>query len=220
MLSVLSNRDLTGGDLLDRHGTAKSSKDPEMNQPEPIPSQVPRRERGHKRRPAREQRRQGRRSHSEQPGLDGRGIGCQSRLPEPVHPVIAGYDGSLSARRALAYAAGMASRLRRPLLVVHVAPFTDSWDAGAGQLLNSPTDAATLEMWLRSELHQVIGSSGLEVHIRIRRGVPAAELSVMAALFSADALVVGAPAHSRHRIAGSVSGWLARHAISPVVVVP
>jgi hypothetical protein len=40
------------------------------------------------------------------------------RSPEPGHPVVAGYDGSQSSRNALAYAAGLARRLARPLLVV------------------------------------------------------------------------------------------------------
>ena len=42
---------------------------------------------------------------------------------EPGHPVVIGYDGSPSSRNALAYAAGMARRLARPLLVVYVVPF-------------------------------------------------------------------------------------------------
>ena len=36
----------------------------------------------------------------------------------------------------------------------------------------------------------------------------------------AGALVVGAPGHRWHQVAGSVSGWLARHAHCPVIVVP
>jgi len=40
--------------------------------------------------------------------------------PRPLHPVIVGYNGSLSARNAIAYAAGMAKRQGRPLLVVYV----------------------------------------------------------------------------------------------------
>jgi len=32
--------------------------------------------------------------------------------------------------------------------------------------------------------------------------------------------VIGAPAHIWHRVAGSVSGWLARHARCPVIIVP
>jgi len=38
------------------------------------------------------------------------------------HPVLAGYDGSRSSRHALAYAAGMARRLGRPLVLVYVCP--------------------------------------------------------------------------------------------------
>ena len=39
----------------------------------------------------------------------------------PLYPVIVGYDGSNSARNALAYAAGMARRQERSLLGVYVA---------------------------------------------------------------------------------------------------
>ena len=38
--------------------------------------------------------------------------------------------------------------------------------------------------------------------------------------FGADALVIGAPARIWHQVAGSVPGWLARHAHCPVIVVP
>ena len=58
------------------------------------------------------------------------------------------------------------------------------------------------------------------MHVRTRRGSPARELAAAAEEFSADALVIGAPTHIWHRIAGSVSGWLARHARCPVIVVP
>ncbi|MGE5290069.1 MAG: hypothetical protein ACM3ML_23350, partial [Micromonosporaceae bacterium] len=47
----------------------------------------------------------------------------QPAQPRPMslaHPVVAGYNGSASARNALAYAAGMARRLGRPLLMVYV----------------------------------------------------------------------------------------------------
>jgi len=49
---------------------------------------------------------------------------------------------------------------------------------------------------------------------------PGRELAAAAEEFSADALVIGAPARIWHRMAGSVSGWLARHARCPVIVVP
>ena len=64
------------------------------------------------------------------------------------------------------------------------------------------------------------GPCDVEVHVRTRRGSPARELAAAAEEFNADALVIGAPKHIWHRVAGSVSGWLARHARCPVIVVP
>ena len=80
--------------------------------------------------------------------------------------------------------------------------------------------ALALERWLLAELDQVTGHAEIDVHVRTRRGSPARELAAAAEEFSADALVIGAPTHIWHRIAGSVSGWLARHARCPVIVVP
>jgi nucleotide-binding universal stress UspA family protein len=136
------------------------------------------------------------------------------------HPVIAGYDGSASSRNALAYAAGVSKRLGRPLLVVYVCSSGVYCEPLTGQVVGVPRDAEALERWLLAELDQVTGHAELDVHVRTRRGSPARELAAAAEEFSADALVIGAPAHIWHRIAGSVSGWLARHARCPVIVVP
>jgi nucleotide-binding universal stress UspA family protein len=136
------------------------------------------------------------------------------------HPVIAGYDGSASSRNALAYAAGVSRRLGRPLLVVYVCSSGVYCEPLTGQVVGVPRDAEALERWLLAELDQVTGHAELEVHVRTRRGSPARELATAAEEFSADALVIGAPTHIWHRVAGSVSGWLARHARCPVMVVP
>ncbi len=136
------------------------------------------------------------------------------------HPVIAGYDGSESSRNALAYAAGVSQRLGRPLLVVYVCSTGVYCEPLTGQVVGVPRDAEALERWLLAELDQVTGHADVEVHVRTRRGSPARELAAAAEEFSADALVIGAPKHIWHRVAGSVSGWLARHARCPVIVVP
>jgi nucleotide-binding universal stress UspA family protein len=136
------------------------------------------------------------------------------------HPVIAGYDGSASSRNALAYAAGVSRRLGRPLLVVYVCSSGVYCEPLTGQVVGMARDAEALERWLLAELDQITGHVELEVHVRTRRGSPARELAAAAEEFSADALVIGAPRHFWHRIAGSVSGWLARHAKCPVIVVP
>ena len=143
--------------------------------------------------------------------------------PRPIslaHPVVAGYNGSSSARNALAYAAGMARRLDRPLLMVYVTSPGVYCEPLTGQVVGLLRDTDALERWLLSELDQAADSSELEVHVRTRRGSPARELASIAAEFSADALVIGAPRHFWHHVAGSVPGWLARHASCPVIVVP
>jgi len=136
------------------------------------------------------------------------------------HPVIAGYDGSASSRNALAYAAGLSRRLGRPLLVVYVCSSGVYCEPLTGQVVGVPRDADALERWLLTELDQVTGHAEVDVHVRTRRGSPARELAAAAEEYCADALVIGAPTHIWHRVAGSVSGWLARHARCPVIVVP
>jgi nucleotide-binding universal stress UspA family protein len=145
--------------------------------------------------------------------------------PQPVpvrleHPVVVGYDGSESSRHALAYAAGMARRLNRPLLVVHVCPAGVYCEPLTGQVVGVQRDRDELERWLLSEFDQVADRTGLKVCVLTRRGNPARELAATADEQGADALVIGAPTRAWHRITGSVPGWLARHAHCPVTVVP
>jgi nucleotide-binding universal stress UspA family protein len=143
--------------------------------------------------------------------------------PEPgrdiSHPVVAGYDGSRSSRNALAYAAGMARRLGRSLLLVYVVPGI-CCEPLTGQVIGATRDDAEMTRWLLAELDEVFDRDDLTVSVHIRRGNPARELAAAADDASADALVVGAPGHLWHHVAGSVPGWLARHARCPVIVVP
>jgi nucleotide-binding universal stress UspA family protein len=168
-----------------------------------------------------------------EPGQPDRHGRPDRRTPEPAplpgpavpalrlqHPVIAGYDGSASSRNALAYAAGLSRRLGRPLLVVYVCSSGIYCEPLTGQVVGVPRDAEALERWLLNELDQVTGHAEVDVHVRTRRGSPARELAAAAEEFSADALVIGAPTRIWHRVVGSVSGWLARHARCPVIVVP
>jgi len=137
----------------------------------------------------------------------------------PIHPVVVGYDGSASSRNALAYASGLARKLGRPLLMVHVAYVPIC----GGPLTISPAgvfDGEKSERWLLSELSQVADRAGMEVHARARRGSPARELAAAAAEYSADALVVGTSASFRRYFPGSVPTWLVNRARCPVIVVP
>jgi len=136
------------------------------------------------------------------------------------HPVVAGYDGSSSSRHALAYAAGMARRLARPLLVAYICSPGIYCEPLTGQVIGAGRDAEEMERWLVDELDDVCDRAGLDVRVLTRRGNPARELAAAAQEYSADALVIGAPGHLWHHVAGSVAGWLARHAHCPVIVVP
>ena len=197
-----------------------------MDQAEPSPEKGLPEQRGADERgagqqgPLQRQRRPERRRHRESVRPDERSGPASRARSALAHPVIAGYDGSSSARNALAYAAGLARRLDRPLLMVYVTSPGVYCEPLTGQVVGLPRDNDALERWLLTELDQVADPSQLEVHVRTRRGSPARELGAMAAEFSADALVIGAPRHFWHHVAGSVPGWLARHASCPVIVVP
>ena len=154
-----------------------------------------------------------------QPSRSGHPAGSAG-LPETEHPVLVGYDASESSRNALAYAAGLARRLGRPLLVVYVVPFGVYCEPMSGQVVYPVRDRAELEPWLLRELDEACDCEGLDVSVTTRRGNAARELAAAADSLSADALVVGAPGHWLHHLAGSIPGWLARHARCPVIVVP
>jgi len=140
--------------------------------------------------------------------------------PDSDHPVVVGYDGSESSRHALAYAVGMARRLGRSLLVAYVTMPGVFCEPLTGQVIAPSRDSQETQRWLLAELDEICDRTGLDVRLLTRQGSPARELAAVADEFTADALVIGAPAHVWHHLAGSVPGWLARHAHCPVIVVP
>ena len=152
------------------------------------------------------------------------GVPSPSDGPGPAieleHPVVVGYDGSGSSRHALAYGAGMARRLGRPLLLAYITSPSIFCEPLSGQVIAPIRDSDETHRWLLAELDEVCDREGLDVRIVTRQGSPARELAAAADEFSADALVIGAPARVWHHVAGSVPGWLARHAHCPVIVVP
>jgi nucleotide-binding universal stress UspA family protein len=160
----------------------------------------------------------GQREPATQASPEGHPVSASAR--EPGHPVVIGYDGSPSSRNALAYAAGLARRLARPLLIVYVVPFGVYCEPISGQVIAATRERGELDRWLLAELEQICDPEGLEVSVVARRGNAAKELAAAADSTSADALVVGAPGHRLHHLAGSIPSWLARHARCPVIVVP
>jgi nucleotide-binding universal stress UspA family protein len=143
-----------------------------------------------------------------------------SIIPEAITaPILVGYNGSTSSRHALAYAAGMARRMARPLMLAHVQP-TPGRYAIAGQWIPPSEDPAELLDWMHTALTETIDPHGLTVQLVQRNGDAARQLAELASEIHADAIVLGAPERWVHRIIGSVPVWLARHARCPVVVVP
>ena len=138
----------------------------------------------------------------------------------PAHPVVIGYDGSPSSRNALAYAAGLARRIARPLLIVYVVPYGVYCEPMTGQVICASRESGELESWLLAEFDQVCDREGLEVSVIARRGNAAKELAATVCSSNADALVVGVPGRRLHHLGGSIPGWLTRHARCPVIVVP
>lgn len=157
--------------------------------------------------------------------------GQPERAPLPgtedyLHPVLAGYDGSEPSCHALAYAAGMARRLDRDLVVLYCTQTRVPPVGGfpflpltAAACLPDPADGDDMA-WLKAELTEAADLGGLRVRIIERDGDPARELACAATQYNSDAIVIGAPRRFVHRFAGSVPSWLARHARCPVVVVP
>jgi nucleotide-binding universal stress UspA family protein len=204
-----------------QHGRS-SITDPEHNDPQQVPEGATDPEQAD-RQQVRESltdpvRRRAPGDHLPEPCAEPQGDG--EAATELDHPVVAGYDGSQSSRNALAYAAGMSRRLCRPLLVVYVCSPGVYCEPLTGQVIGSGRDTDEMTRWLMRELDDSCDRSGLDVCVVTRRGSPARELAAAADEFSADALVIGAPQHLWHHLAGSVPGWLARHAHCPVIVVP
>ena len=118
------------------------------------------------------------------------------------HPIMAVYDGSAASKRALAYAAGLARRADRWLVIVR----TWRWDVRMAERTR----------WLRAELADT-DLGGLDIEIVPRIGDPVRELIRAAAERRTDALVIGA---SRRFTPVPMTARMVRRVTCPAVVVP
>lgn len=134
--------------------------------------------------------------------------------------ILVGVDGSETANRAGAYAAGMARRQGSRLIVVYIAPtggFAAGMAATAGALMAAHADIADE---IESQLRDACQRIGISATFVRRRGNPYLELVKVARELRVDAIVVGASMQSGHRLVGSLAGRLVRDAEWPVTVVP
>ncbi|MCF6428354.1 universal stress protein [Amycolatopsis tucumanensis] len=137
------------------------------------------------------------------------------------HVVLAGVDGSPTASRAGAYAAGLARRQRSRLVLVYVLAPTAWTGMASGYLAAAQEQAyeATIDE-MRGPIRNLADEAGLPITFIVRRGDAFTELRRAAVELHADLVVVGASESRGHRIVGSVANRLVRSGLWPVTVVP
>lgn len=128
--------------------------------------------------------------------------------------ILAGIDGSDSAWRAAAYAAGLARRQGSLLVLVYVQPIaTAAWgQAGISLVETGKEIAAELLAYIEKSTHN---AESIRWEFRTAQGDPFNGIVGVAEELRADAIVVGASEHAGHRMFGSVAVRLVRAQPSP-----
>lgn len=137
------------------------------------------------------------------------------------HLILAGVDGSPTAMRAGAYAAGLARRQRSRLVIVYVRS-PSVWTGMSASMLAAAEHQATDELVaeLRASVEKHVGQVGVPVTLEVRNGDAFTELKRAAKDRHADLVVVGASESAGHRLVGSVATRLVKTGLWPVTVVP
>lgn len=135
--------------------------------------------------------------------------------------ILAGVDGSPTALRAGAYAAGLARRQRSRLVVVYVLS-PSAWTGMSPSLLAAAQEQAHSDMIdeLRRPIQNLAAEAHISITLEVRRGDAYTELKRVAVTRQADLVVVGASESAGHRLVGSVATRLVRAGLWPVTVVP
>lgn len=134
--------------------------------------------------------------------------------------ILVGVDGSRTALRAAAYAAGLARRQGAGLLVAHV--MAPSALAGLSPM-TGPLYQEGLEeesQQLRDRLLGAADTAGVRAEFVVLRGDPYDQISRLAQERRVDAVVVGASEAAGHRLVGSLASRLVKASRWPVTVVP
>jgi nucleotide-binding universal stress UspA family protein len=135
--------------------------------------------------------------------------------------ILVGIDGSTTASRAGAYAAGLARRQHSRLVIVYVIS-PSAWGGLAANAIAAAQEQAFDD--LVADFRQLIKSRAAELEVPItfmvRRGDPFHELRQAAEEVRADMVVVGASEQAGHRFVGSIATRLVRADQWPVTVVP
>lgn len=134
--------------------------------------------------------------------------------------IVVGVDGSESAMRGAAYAAGLARRQGAKLAVVFVHSVGALAKSVAGAIPAMEDANRTIAQELRETLEASADRLELNAVFYERHGSPLAEIVALADELRADAVVVGASTQAGHRFVGSLALQLVRAARWPVTVVP
>jgi len=140
--------------------------------------------------------------------------------------LVAGYDGSPPASRALDGAVRLLQGRTGRIDVVYVAQLSSLAMLSPGAIAELEDDFDEIEQQLRAQAAEQLGGSGAAWEFQRRQGIVADELIAVATAFrdaGPDAtvvIIVGSSSHVAHRVVGSVAVSLARHSPVPVVIVP
>jgi nucleotide-binding universal stress UspA family protein len=140
--------------------------------------------------------------------------------------IVAGYDGSPPASRALDAAIRFLGGRTGRIEVVYVAHLSSLTVLSADAIAEMELDFDEIERDLRASAAERLRDSGADWGFERRQGMIASELIAAAtAISDADAsknvvIMVGSSSQAAHRVVGSVAVSLARHSPTPVVIVP
>ena len=138
--------------------------------------------------------------------------------------ILVGVDGSVTAMRAGAYAAGLARRQGARLVIVYVeqpsALYGAAGGAGAAAIAEQERAFSEAAADLQREAEEGAARLGVPLTFMIAFGDPYHELRRVADEVHADAVVVGASTQAGHRLVGSLAVRLVKAGRWPVTVVP
>jgi nucleotide-binding universal stress UspA family protein len=144
---------------------------------------------------------------------------------EFVH-LVAGYDGSPPASRALDAAVRLLQGRNGRIEVVYVAHLSSLVMLSAAAVGEMEEDFDEVEQELRAQADEQLRASGAAWQFERRQGLIADQL-IAAATAIGDAhpgetvaILVGSSSHATHRMVGSVAIGLARHSPVPLMIVP
>ncbi len=144
---------------------------------------------------------------------------------EFVH-LVAGYDGSPPASRALDAAVRLLQGRTGRIEVVYVAHLSSLVMLSAAAVGEMEEDFDEVEQELRAQAAGQLRASGAAWQFERRQGIIPDQL-IAAATAIGDAhpgetvaILVGSSSHATHRMVGSVAISLARHSPVPLMIVP